>query len=287
MPSFHVIGRKKRTIPFLPSVFFFFFVLVFLTSCVNHLREAKSSYAQGQKYARSFKQEKAISSFRRALEEARYEAEKNPSAQAFLVKGLAELELGLWREAEESFRLAFAHGFEKGEEWAQQLSLLGLASSFEESGLEDAAFKIYSHLLLKSKFRPILLAVSQKYTDMAVKRALEKEGKERQKALTQILATIEKLVRQDMSNGFYHYLLSQILGQLSRFRQSFEEAVMARELGLPTEKIFRDNDLQIVFCYRMLKENLPSEEWEKFSSSYIRWTERWKWKGPETPGWKR
>lgn len=273
--------RKKNFLPFLLLSFFF------LAACVSHLKEAKFYYAQGQKFSRSYQEGKAVSSFKRAWKEAKLEAEKQPSAQAFMLKGMAELELELWEKAEESFLEAFSYGFEKGQEWAEELSLLGLAHSFQTLGLEDSAFKIYSYLINQSKLKQILLLASRRYTDMALKRALPQEEKEKKKALIQVLKSAEKLANKDLSCGFYHYLLSQIYSHLIDYKASFEEAVMARELGVPTEKIFRDNDLQIVFCYQRLKEKLSSEEWEKFNSSYLKWVKKWSWQGPETPDWKK
>jgi hypothetical protein len=104
--------------------------------------------------------------------------------------------------------------------------------------------------------------------------------------LTSALKTAEKLTNKDLSCGYYHYLQSQISSHLEDYKKSFEEAVMARELGLPKEEIFRDNDLQIVFCYQSLKEKLSEEEWEEFRSRYMAWVKRWNWRGPETPSWK-
>lgn len=273
--------RKKS---FLVFPLFSFLILI---ACVSHLREAKFYYAQGQKFSRTYKTEKAISSFKKALEEAKLEAEKNPTAQALMLKGMAEIELELWEEAEQSFREAFSYGFEKGQEWAKELSLLGMALSFQELGLEDTAFKIYAYLIDKSRLNQILQVASQRYTDMALERALHKKEKERERSLTVLLKSIEKLSSKDLSCGFHHYLLSQICSHLALDKESFEEAVMAKELGLPTEKIFRDNDLQIVFCYQKLKEKLGSEEWEKFDSSYIKWVKKWNWQDPETPDWRK
>lgn len=62
---------------------------------------------------------------------------------------------------------------------------------------------------------------------------------------------------------------------------------MAKELGLPSRRISRDNDLQIIFCYQRLKERLSPEQWAKFFSSYCNWVERWNWPDPETPDWKK
>ncbi|MFQ5721955.1 MAG: hypothetical protein ACE5GI_05650, partial [Candidatus Aminicenantales bacterium] len=227
------------------------------------------------------------SAFKKALEEAELEAKSNPSAQALMVKGMSELELGLWQPAEESFLRAFDYGFEKGEEWAKEVSLLGTALSFQEMGLERTAFKIYAFLTQKSKLRQILLVASQKYSEIMLSRALSQEGKEKQKLLNQALKSVQKLVDKDLSCGFFHYLLSQITSHLTSYRESFEEAVMARELGLPSEKIKRDNDLQLIFCYRQLEKALSGEEWKKFHSTYLKWLKKWGWADEQTPPWKR
>lgn len=282
MTNKYLLSTRKKSF-----FLIFLFSFLFLSACVSHLKEAKYYYAQGQKFSRSYQTEKAVSSFKRALREAELEAEKHASAQAYMLKGMVELELELWEEAEESFVEAFSYGFEKAEAWAEEVSLLGLALSFQELGLEDSAFKIYAYLVNKSKLKGILQLVSQRYTDMLLERALHKKAKEGEKSLAQALKSAQRLANNDLSYGFYHYLLSQIYSHLSEHKNSFEEAVMAKELGLPTEKIFRDNDLQIIFCYQKLKENMSSEEWEKFHSSYLRWVKKWNWQDPETPGWKK
>lgn len=273
----------RKRILFLFVVFF----LLFASACVSHLKEAKFYYVQGQKYSRSYQEEKAVSAFKKALKEAEFEAEINPSAQALMLKGMTEAELELWDKAEQSFLEAFSYGFERGEEWAEELSLLGLAQSFQELGIEDSAFKIYSHLMQKSKLKQILLVASQRYTDILLKRAKQKKDKEKERLLTQALKSAQKLAEKDLSCGFFHYLLSQIYSHLFSYKESFEEAVMARELGLPSRKILGDNDLQIVFCYQKLKEKLSSEEWEKFYSLYLKWVKKWNWQGPQTPAWKK
>jgi len=278
----HPLPRMKRA-----SVLFLLFCLFSLSACVSHLKEAKFYYAQGQRFSRQYQTEKAVASFKRALKEAELEAQKHPSAQAYMLKGLSEMELDAWNEAEESFLRAFSFGFEKGEEWAREVSLLGMASSLEEFGLEDSAFKIYSYLIDKSKVRQISILAAQKYMDITLEKAVQKEKKERQKLLAAALKTAEKLSTRDLSCGFYHYLQSQVLSHLADYKRSFEEAVMARELGLPTEEILRDNDLQIVFCYKKLKEELFSEEWQEFHSRYMKWIKKWNWQDPETPAWRK
>ena len=278
--SFRIIPRISFIILFL------LFWLFSLTACVSHLKDAKFFYSQAQKFSRLYQTEKAVASFKRALIEAKLETEKHPSAQAFMLRGMAELNLGMWEEAKDSFINAFSYGFEKGEDWAREVSLLGLASSLDELQLEDPALKIYASILDKSRLRQVAVFAAQKYTDAMLKRALQKEGKEKQKLLTAALKTAEKLTNKDLSCGFYHYLQSQILSHLEDYKKSFEEAVMARELGLPKQEILRDNDLQIVFCYQSLEETLPAEEWEEFRSRYMAWVKRWNWRDAETPSWK-
>jgi tetratricopeptide (TPR) repeat protein len=282
-----MMREKISTKPRTPAILSLLFLLFSVYSCVSHLKEAKFYYAQGQRFARSMKQEKAVASFRRALREAELEAERRPSGQAYMLKGLAEVELEQWSEAEWSFRQAVSYGFDKGEEWAKQVSLLGLASSLAELGLCDSAFQIYAHLMERSRLDQILLVASQRYTEMALERALQENRASKKKRLSSLIKSIQKLSKRDMSIGFYHYLLSQVYSHLFELEKSFEEAVIARELGLPSEKISRDNDLQIVFCYRKLKEGLSPQDWERFSSLYLRWIEKWHWQDPETPDWKK
>jgi len=239
-------------------IYFFVVFLAFLLqpACLSHLRQAKYYYVQGQQYSRSYQEE-------------------------------AELELGLWQPAEESFLRAFDYGFEQGEEWAKEVALLGTALSFQEMGLERAAFKIYAFLTQKSKLKQILLVASQKYSDILLSQALHQQSKDRQKLLNQALKSVQKLADKNLSCGFFHYLLSQIYGHLTSYWESFEEGVMAKELGLPSEKIKRDNDLQIIFCFQQLKKTLVPEEWKKFQSTYLKWLKKWGWADEQTPPWKR
>jgi len=275
-------NKRARKVHFLWLV-----LIIFLHSCVSHLNDAKLHYVQAQEFSRSYKTEKAIASYKKSLEEAEKEAAKQPSSQAFMLKGLVELNLNQWEEAEKSFLAAFSYGFEKGQEWAEWISLFGLASSLQEMGLESSAFQIYEHLIDKSKLRPITLLSAQKYSDVALQKALQEEGKERERLLSGLLRIVEKLSKQDLSCGYYHYLQSQVLGHQGEYRRSFEEAVMAKELGLPSEEILRDNDLQIVFCFEKLKEELPSAQWESFQTLYQKWVERWNWPDPKIPSWKK
>jgi len=81
--------------------------------------------------------------------------------------------------------------------------------------------------------------------------------------------------------------LAQVFAHQKDYSQSLEEAVMAKELGLPSEKISRDNDLQIVFSYEQLAKNLLPDELVSFRVRYNTWVKKWKWPNETTPDWKR
>jgi len=273
-------GQKK-------ILFVFVLGLFFLASCVSQLKESKSLYSKGSELSREYKMEMAYSAYQKAYEKACLQVKKKPSAQAYMMKGLSELELEMWDEAEESFLKAFDYGFEKGEEWAKNISLFSLALSMEEFGLKEPAADIYDYLLSKSKLRQVSMLSVMKYSEFAIEKALKEEQNERLKQLENLFKKAAQLTEKDLSCGFYHYLKSQVLSHMKRYRESFEEAVMARELGLPTLEIQRDNDNQIVFCFRTLKDELTAGDWKKFESVYLRWIKKWGWEGPESPDWKR
>ncbi|MGB6866095.1 MAG: hypothetical protein WBE11_10425, partial [Candidatus Aminicenantaceae bacterium] len=130
------------------------------------------------------------------------------------------------------------------------------------------------------------LLAAQNHVDIELNRALGVETSDREKQLKALLKTTDKLITKDLGCGYYHYLQSQVLAHLQEFRMSFERSVMARELGLPTEQIFRDNDNQIVYCYQELKKLYQPEQWVSFETLYLDWVKRWGWKGPETPIWQ-
>ena len=146
-------------------------LLVSFSACSSHLKKAKFHYEQAQKYSRRYQTEEATASFKRTLKEAEIVASRNPSSQGYMLKGMAELNLKLWKDAEESFRSAHSFGFEKGEEWAQQVSLLGLATSLEVLGVEDSSLRIYTYLAEKSKLESVTIVAAQKYTDAVLKKA--------------------------------------------------------------------------------------------------------------------
>ncbi len=62
---------------------------------------------------------------------------------------------------------------------------------------------------------------------------------------------------------------------------------MARELGLPSQELLRDNDNQIIYIYRNLKNELPLDEWEQFTKIYLDWIKRWGWPEPEITDWEK
>lgn len=262
-------------------------VLILSVACLPHLRKAKQFYAEGQDQARLFRTEAAISSWKRALDEAERECRRKPSAQAFTIKGLAETNLGRWREAEASFLQAFSLGFEAGEAWASDVALAGLAAAFEELGLEAAALRIYSQLIDKSDFKLLLMTAAEKRTNLLLAHAVSLDPEERARTLAALAKSLDRLVDRDFACGLYHYLRAQVDGHLGDLRRSYEEAIMARELGLPTEKILRDNDNQLVFCYDKLKESYPSSDWDAFAAAHTRWVKKWGWRDDRTPAWKK
>ena len=257
------------------------------TGCISHLKTAKSFYLIGEQAASEYRMEQAGAAFKRALQAAGKEAAAHPSAQAFMMKGLAEMKLNRWQDAQASFSAAFVYGFEKGEEWARQLSLFGLASSFYRMGLEKSAFHIYEYILDHTRIEEIRRLAAQKYADHVLEEARALTGKKREKILNNLLKKTEDLTEDDLACGYYHYLKSQVLSHLNSYRESLEEAVMARELGLPSQELFRDNDNQIVFCFRELQKNADAASQGKIRSMMLKWTRKWGWPNPETPAWKK
>jgi tetratricopeptide (TPR) repeat protein len=222
-----------------------------------------------------------------ALAEAEQECRRKPSAQAFTIRGLAETNLGRWREAEASFLRAFSLGFATGEAWASDTALTGLAASFEELGLEALALRIYGQLLDKSDFKPALTTAAEKRTNLVIARAAGLDPEEKSRTLAGVNKTLDRLLDRDFACGLYHYLHAQVDGHLGDLRRSYEEAVMARELGLPTEKILRDNDNQIVYCYDRLEKALAEAEEKAFAAAHVSWTKKWGWRDARTPAWKK
>jgi hypothetical protein len=149
------------------------------------------------------------------------------------------------------------------------------------------ALRAYENLLGRSSVKPVRLAAAQRYFDLSLARALGLGDKEKGRALADLVRTVERLEAADFSCGYYHYVHAQVEGHRGDLRRSYEEAVTARELGLPTEKIFRDNDNQIVFCRDALVGTLPAADRDAFSAAHASWTKKWGWKDARTPGWKQ
>jgi len=269
------------------SCAFAFLAVLLLAGCGSHLKQAKLYYSEGQLRTRAYETAQAVASYKRALLEAEKAVRSNPSAQAFMLKGLAEAGLEKWSDAEKSFLQAFTLGFAEGEEWARDVSLLGLASSLDELGLKDAALRSLVDLVDHAKFKPARLEAARRYVDLSLAAASGLDEKEKTRALAAVAKTLEKLIDGDFACGFYHYLLSQTESHREDYRKSFEEAAIARELGLPSEKVLRDNDLQIVYSHGKMKERLSPEDGKAFNELYVRWTRKWGWKDPLTPNWKK
>jgi tetratricopeptide (TPR) repeat protein len=257
------------------------------TSCLADLARAKRSYAQGQEQARTAQTAQAVASWKRSLEVARRACRRRPSAQAFTVKGLAEANLGRWREAEASFLQAFSFGFSSGEAWASDSALTGLAASFEDMGLEAPALRIYALIADKSDFKPALMVAAERRTNLVLARLDDLAPGERPRTLAGLAKSLDRLIDRDFACGLYHYLRAQVDGHLGDLRRSYEEAVMAHELGLPSVKIGRDNDNQLVYCYGRLMASLPPAERDALAAAQARWAAKWGWRDDRTPAWKK
>ncbi len=267
-------------------VFLFSSFLLALSACSLSLEKAQVHYLEGQKYEAGFRTAEALSHYRKALASVEKEIRKNPSSSAYLLKGLVETRLEAWDQAGESFRLAASLGEEKARDWSREIILYGLALSFEGQGLTEAATGLYRSLMEKGKFEPVVQAATGRYLDNRLAATENRSEGERKKIVLELLGTLEKILKDCPAEGYYHYLLSQVYGFDGKYRESFEEAVLARELGLPSEKLHRDNDRQIIFCYHMMSQNRP-EEFSGFIRVYQYWIKKWNWLDETTPGWKR
>jgi tetratricopeptide (TPR) repeat protein len=261
--------------------------LTLSVSCLTHLSRAKRYYTEGQEQARIFQTERAVANWKKALDEARRACRRRPSAQAFTVRGLAEANLGRFAEAEASFLAAFSFGFGDGKTWASDSALAGLAVSFENQSLEAPALRIYAQIVDDSRFEPAVRLAAERRTNLILAGLDKLSDAERSRTLAALLKTLDRLVERDFACGLYHYLHAQVDGHLGDLRRSYEEAVMARELGLPTEKIARDNDNQLVYCYVRLIDSLPEADGDALRSAQARWAARWGWRDDRTPAWKK
>lgn len=256
-------------------------------ACATHLENAKLYYTRAGEESAAMRTEQAAAYFMRARKEAALAARRRPSAQAFTLKGLAEVNLGMWKEAEASFLKAFDLGHEPAQAWASDVALLGLALSFSELGLEDSAGRVYTELIRRSRFRPAAMAAASRRTEAVLKNALGLPEKERRKALASLLGELDSLALGDYACGLYHYLTSQVCGHLGDYERAYQEAVIARELGLPSEKALRDNDNQVVFCYDRLWAAADEEARGRLLERHRGWVKKWGWRDERTPAWKK
>ncbi len=262
-------------------------VLVISAGCLTHLGRAKRYYTEGQEQARAFQTERAVALWKKAHDEAVLACRRRPSAQAFTLRGLAETNLGRWREAEASFLAAFSFGFGDGKTWASDSALAGLAASFEGQGLEEPALRIYAQLVDDSDFKPALLFAAERRTNLVLARLSGAAAGERARTLASLIKSLDRLLERDFACGLYHYLHAQVDGHLGDLRRSYEEAVMAKELGLASEKIGRDNDNQLVYCYVRLLVSLAPADRDALATAQARWAAKWGWRDDRTPAWKK
>jgi len=271
-----------------------FLTLICLIGCASSsLLKAKTDYLQAERLQRSLRQEEATAAYKRTRQEISATISRQPSGEAYLLKRLTDVNLNLWEEAENSFRLAAALGEDKTLAWAEELRLYGLARSFEAQGWTETSGRLYEILVEKGKYQPVARAAVGRLVDLRLKALVESSEpspanqKEKNKILEGTLKIVERAVEQGPACGYYHYLLAQVLAHQKDYNQSLEEAVMAKELGLPSEEIWRDNDLQIIFSYEQLEKSLQPEELAAFRARYNRWVKKWKWPNETTPDWKR
>jgi len=262
-------------------------LLAFSVSCLTHLSRAKRYYTEGQTQARAFQADRAVAFWLKARDEAVRDCRRRPSAQAFTVRGLAEANLGRWQEAEASFLAAFSFGFGDGKTWASDSAMTGLAVSFENQGLAAPALRIYAQILDDSIFEPALMLAAERRANLVLAGLGDLDVAEKARTLAGLVKTLDRLVERDFACGLYHYLHAQVDGHLGDLRRSYEEAVMARELGLPSEKIGRDNDNQLVYCYVRMMDSLPAAERGALAAAQARWAAKWGWRDDRTPAWKK
>lgn len=276
-----------RTIRRFAPAFALAFVLAFSVSCLTHLSLAKRDYTEGQELARTAQTARAVASWKKALDEAARECRRRPSAQAFTVRGLAEANLGRWREAEASFLAAFSFGFGDGKTWASDSALAGLAASFEGLGLEAPSLRLYTQLVDGSDFKPALMLAAERRTNLVLARLSASAPDEKARTLAPLVKSLDRLLERDFACGLYHYLHAQLDGHLGDLRRSYEEAVMAKELGLPSVKIGRDNDNQLVYCYVRLLDSLAPAARDALAAAQAGWAAKWGWRDDRTPAWKK
>lgn len=95
------------------------------------MSRAKADYLEAEALQRSLRLEEATAVYKKTREEVSATISRKPTAEGYLLKGLTEVNLNLWAEAEDSFRMAASLGEEKARDWAEELRLYGLARSLK------------------------------------------------------------------------------------------------------------------------------------------------------------
>jgi hypothetical protein len=130
------------------------------------------------------------------------------------------------------------------------------------------------------------MLAAERRTNLLLTRAASLDAGERERTLAALVKASTGLSTV-ISPAAFSLLHAQVDGHAGDLRRSYEEAVMARELGLPSERILRDNDNQLVFCYDKLTETLPVPERDAFAAAHAGWAKKWGWQDGRTPAWKK
>ncbi|MBI2841010.1 MAG: hypothetical protein HYX75_22045 [Acidobacteria bacterium] len=251
-------------------------------ACATHrLEQVKEHYLRGIELVDRMDRAAAAAEFKLAQSEA---AKLSGHPQAWLIKGEAEVELGLFEEARRSFARARESGIGIDAGWEQAAHLLGMAAVYEEMEMDSVAAALCETALEKAKKAgPDLFEVAAaRWVDLTLGQL---SGEDESKTRTKILDGLDKKVRSMVgdtpTSGTLRYLLSQVELHLEHYEEGWNQAVMARELGLRSEEILRDNDESLIFSYRQLKEKGQFEYDERQAA----WAARWGWPAPAQAPW--
>lgn len=100
-------NKRLATGLFYPKLAVTFCLLAFLINCVSSsLSRAKADYLEAEALQRSLRLEEATAVYKKTREEVSATISRKPTAEGYLLKGLTEVNLNLWAEAEDSFRMA-------------------------------------------------------------------------------------------------------------------------------------------------------------------------------------
>lgn len=251
-------------------------------ACATHrLERVKLHYLRAVELADRMDRAGAAAELKLVQSEA---AKIGGDPQAWLIKGQAEVELGLFEEARRSFARARESGGGIDTGWEQAAQLLGLAAVYEEMEMENVAAALCETALDQAKKAgPDLFEVAAgRWVDLTLGQVSpEDESKTRTKLLDGLDKKVRSMVGDTPTSGTLRYLLSQVEIHLEHYEEGWNQAVMARELGLRSEEILRDNDESLIFCYRQLKEKGQFEYDERQAA----WAARWGWPTPEQAPW--